>query len=251
MKKIGVFICVLCLAFQSCDDEDESSLPKKDEPVVAEIVSLVKTSSAQLATNSTLSQVLATDAAVVTSDSITYFAIGYRQVTANNQDPILMRFDNGSLTWARTDYENTGDDGTGRGLIYDPNKKMLHVVFTATGTQAGTNYTQFTSNGWLSSYGQGGGAKVVILARIDPTNGNPLAGTYVKAVLSNGNANTVQATGLSYSNQGITLQSNSFFSPLKMDKTRFNCQGSSPFPYTITFDLDLKNALEASATGCN
>ena len=246
MKKLLVLFFGISL-LGCADDESEVNMD-----LSGSVVSLVRESSSILSAESSLEEVLNSDAVVITPDNQTYFAIGYRQVSSNNQNPILLRYDNGSLTWARTDYETSGDDGTGRGLILDPERNLLYAVFTSTGTQGDANadYRRFCSNGWLTSYGQGGGAKVVVLAQIDPNNGDPLSGTFVTAQLSNGNANTVQATGLSLVSNGVQLEANSFFSPRKIDKSTFSCEGSSPFRYTISFDLELQNAIEASAIGC-
>ena len=246
--RLSIFILLTAFFIVSCSDSETSVINPSDTPVAS-----VKESSTVLAPDMSLSEVLTSGAPVISPDSNTYFAIGYQQVSANNQDPILMRFDNGSMTWAKTDYETSGDDGTGRGLIYDPSENMLFAIFTTTGTQGNSSedYRRFTESGWLTSYGQGGGARVVVLVRIDPSNGNPISGTFVTAELSNGNTNTVTATGLSFTTKGILLDANSFFSPRKIDKRTFECQGSSPFNYSIEFNLDLSTALSASADNCS
>ncbi|MEM6515902.1 MAG: hypothetical protein AAF688_06940 [Bacteroidota bacterium] len=91
----------------------------------------------------------------------------------------------------------------------------MHVVFTATGTQVNSqnDYRDFTTNGWLTNYGQGGGARVVVLTQINPENGDPTAGTYVYAKLSNGDTNTLAATSLDYQADTIVMGASSFFSP--------------------------------------
>lgn len=240
----NLIICVSLLMLVSCSSNDDSA-PR------AEIVSAVNAQSSILSESMTLAEVLASGAAVINHEN-TYFAIGYRQVTANNQDPILLRFDDGSLTWAKTDYETSGDDGTGRGLILDPNTMQMHAVFTATGTQGSSqqDYRRYTSEGWQPTYGQGGGASVVVLLSIDPDTGTPQSGTYVVARLSNGNANTMRATGLNYTDGGIELQAASFFSPLNVDGNPLICNGSSPFSYRLLLELDLSNALSAEAENC-
>lgn len=80
--------------------------------------------------------------------------IGTVQASANNQNPIVTSFTNGLRDWVRTDYETTGADGTGRGLLSD-GAGRLYAVFTADGTQGAPSqdYRRFTSSGWLPTYG--------------------------------------------------------------------------------------------------
>jgi len=177
--------------------------------------------------------------------------IGYEQVTSQNKDPRLVSFTNGVRDWYRTDYEVTNDDGTGTGLVWDGTTDSLYATFTSTGTQgsADQDFREFATNGWLPSYGQGGGAKVAVLARIDPTTGNVLDATFISAVLSSGNSNTVGVTGLGLEGDNVIVSADSFFSPRRTDKTAMTStgSGSSPFGYTIEFTPDLSTALRAEA----
>lgn len=186
----------------------------------------------------------------ITVDNTTLY-IGYEQVTSLNQDPRLISFTNGVRDWYRTDYEVTNDDGTGTGLVWDGTTDSLYATFTSTGTQstADQDFREFATNGWLPSYGQGGGAKVSILARIDPATGNVLDATFISAVLSNGNSNTLRVTGLGLNGDNVVVSADSFFSPRRTDKTAmtFTGSGGSPFGYTIEFNPDLSTALRAEA----
>ncbi len=233
----------------ACDNGQEKEL----NSLTGNVVSKVLESSIALSPSMSLEEVQASGAVVISADNKTHFAIGYQQVSSNNQNPILMRFDNGELTYARNDYEKSGDDGTGRGLLLNPSENTLYAVFTATGTQgdAGQDYRRFTANGWQKSYGKGGGARVVVLAKINPDNGEAVAGTFVTAELSNGNANSVAGTDLHLlTDNKIELTAKSWFSPRNVDKSRMNCSGDSPFEYKITFDADLEEAVSASAVNC-
>lgn len=186
--------------------------------------------------------------AQVTVGSTTIYT-GYHQQSSINQNPVIARFDSGVRVWCRDDYETTGDDGDGIGLYFDGT--MLYGVFTATGTQPGPNYTRWTGDGWLSSYSQGGGAKVSIILRIDPASGEPNAGTYVRAQLSNGNTNSLTVKGLALTDAGtLLIRADSWFSPLNTDKSRMSCSGSSPFDYTLELSGDLSTALGAAAVNC-
>lgn len=177
--------------------------------------------------------------------------IGYQQVTSLNQDPRLIRFDNGVRTWCRSDYEVTNDDGKGYGLVWDGGGN-LYGVFSSTGTQGTPNqdFRRFAAGGWLTSYGQGGGPRVAIIARIDPTNGNVLNASFLSARLSNGNSNTVVVTNLTWLGNALVVDANSFFSPRRPDRSAMTCSGSSPFPYTVWFTPNLSTVTSASAVGC-
>ncbi|MBP0004242.1 MAG: hypothetical protein J7642_11085 [Cyanobacteria bacterium SBC] len=188
---------------------------------------------------------------VTVGDTTIY--IGYQQVSSNNQDPRLVSFTNGVQDWYRTDYEVTGDDSTGVGLLWDGGSN-LYGVFTSTGTQGSPSqdFREFATNGWLSSYGQGGGAKVSIVAKINPATGDVSNATFVSAILSSGNSNTLNVTDLSLNGSNLVVQAESFFAPRRTDTTAMNNTGpdtSSPFDYEIEFTPDLITAVRAVAPG--
>lgn len=182
---------------------------------------------------------------------LTTIYIGYQQVSSKNKDPRIVRFDNGVKKWCRSDYETTGDDGTGYGLYWDGGSN-LYGVFTSTGTQTGNDFRRFASGRWLSSYGSGGGAKVSVIAKIDPGNGNVTSATYLSAKKpSDGKSNSLVVTGLSWNGTNLTVQADSWWSPRRPDKNHMNCAGSSPFKYTLVFAGDLKTVRSASAINCS
>lgn len=188
----------------------------------------------------------------ITVENTTLY-IGYEQVTSNNQDPRLVSFTNGVRDWYRTDYEVTNDDGTGTGLVWDGTTDSLYASFTSTGSQ-GTpdqDFREFATDGWLRSYGPGGGAKVSILARIDPATGDVLDATFISAILSSGNSNTLSVTNLGLDGDNVVVSASSFFSPRRTDTTAMQqtVSGGSPFDYTIEFTPDLSTAVRAEAPG--
>ncbi|MEM7760297.1 MAG: hypothetical protein AAF298_19535 [Cyanobacteria bacterium P01_A01_bin.40] len=200
------------------------------------------------------STLIAKDVAVV-SNGNTNIYIGTNQVSSNNQDPILTSFTNGERDWITTDIETTGADGRGIALLWDSSDN-LYAAFTTDGTQgnAEQDFRRFTDSGWLSSYGQGGGAKATVLLKIDPSSGAAIVdnGTFVSAVLSNGKTNTLVPTDLSFAEDGnLVLTADSYFNPRRVDTTRMNqtTPGSSPFNYTITFDPSLQVAQSAVSPG--
>jgi len=179
--------------------------------------------------------------------------IGFEQVSATNQDPRLVSFTNGVQNWFREDYEVTNDDGTGYGLLWDGGEN-LYGVFSSTGSQ-GTpdqDFREFATDGWLTSYGMGGGAQVSIIARIDPMTGDVTNATFLSALLSNGNSNTLEVTDLNFSGSNVVVEAQSFFSPRMTDTTAFENTGpdtTSPFDYEIEFTSDLSEAVRAEAPG--
>lgn len=130
------------------------------------------------------------------------FCSGYAQVSSINKNPVFAKYsasspENAPL-WCRTDYETTGDDGTGQGVVLDTVEGSLYGLFTATGDQGTADFGRWASNGWLRSYSDaspagGGGAKVSIVAKIDPETGDPLLATFVTALLSSGKVNSVSS----------------------------------------------------------
>lgn len=177
--------------------------------------------------------------------------IGYRQVSSINKDPIIARFDSGRRIWCKTNYEVTGDDSTGYGLLWD-GRYTLYGVFSATGTQgtSSQDFRRFATNGWLTNYGSGGGAKVAILAKIDPASGNVGYATFLSALNTNGKTNSLAVNSLSLSGTNLVVNASSWFSPRRTNRTAMTCSGASPFAYTIEFVANLSSATRASAYGC-
>ncbi|MEM9777186.1 MAG: hypothetical protein AAF902_21585 [Chloroflexota bacterium] len=183
--------------------------------------------------------------------------VGYQQVSANNQNPIVARYDNGAQVWCRTDYETSGDDGRATGVWWNGTDSGLYLIFSATGTQGSSDqdFRRFAQNGWLSSYtdgspGGGGGPKVSIVAKANGGDGSIESATFVTAVLSSGKTNSLTVDQLTPSVETITVQARSWYSPRNPDKTAMSCEGSSPFAYTLTLSADLSTALNASAENC-
>ena len=200
--------------------------------------------------------IAAKNGARVSSGTQTIY-IGYQQVSATNKNPIVASFTDGVQDWCRTDYETTGDDNTGYGLIWDGTPDGLYAAFSVTGTQGSSSqdFRRFATNGWLRSYtdgspGGGGGPKASIVAQIDPATGDVQAATFVTAVLSNGKTNSLTVTDLVLEGSTLRVDAQSFYSPRNPDKSRMECSGSSPFDYTLYLSADLQTAVYATADGC-
>lgn len=189
------------------------------------------------------------------STGVTTYWVGYRQVTSTNQDPIMARFDGDQQIWCKTDYEVTGDDSRAYGVLYEPNLNLLYAAFSSTGTQ-GTpdqDFRRFSTKGWLTSYGQGGGGKVTVLARINPTDGNVTLATFISSRLSTGNSNSAVVSNFTaINNDYICLKMDGYFAPRKIDKSSMTCTGSSPFDWRLVLRTNLSTPLSSCVTsGCD
>ncbi|MGG6296677.1 DUF4114 domain-containing protein [Leptolyngbya sp. AN02str] len=184
--------------------------------------------------------------------------IGTQQVSSINQNPIIRLFDsaNPQANWTRTDYEITGADGRGYGLVWTGTD--LYAVFSVDGTQGSSSEdfrraSQSAQQAWLRSYGQGGGPKVSVIGRIDLNTGELLDAAYLSALLSNGNSNSLVVKNLSVNTAGnLVISADSFFAPRNPDGSRMqqvNTSLSSPFAYTIELQPDLKRVISTQAVG--
>lgn len=183
--------------------------------------------------------------------------IGTWQESSDNQTPIVASFDseNPENNWIRIDYEMTGTDGRGYGLFWD--ETHLYGVFSVDGTQ-GTPEQDFrraadeATQAWLRSYGQGGGAKISVVARLNLATGEMTDAAYLSSVLSNGNSNSLLINTMALTPQGnLEILADSWFAPRRPDGQAMTQtgSGSSPFDYTIELTPDLSTVLSTAATG--
>jgi hypothetical protein len=242
------------------DPPGDSSFPITDPlapPPSAPALSVVIASEvAKFTATDSEAAIAATDAARIIVGTQTIY-IGTDQVSGNNQNPIVRSFDstNPANNWTRTDYEVTGADGRGLGLAWDGTN--LYGVFSVDGTQGNPNQdfrraASDAEQAWLRSYGQGGGPKISVLGRIDPSTGELLDAAYLSALLSNGNSNTLTVDGLSKNAGGnLVVSAQSFFSPRRPDGTRLTqiTPGSSPFAYVVEITPDLRRVIRTAANG--
>jgi hypothetical protein len=200
--------------------------------------------------------IAATGAPSITIGTQTIY-IGTWQKTSINQDPIIASFDsaNSANNWVRTDYEMTGADGRGYGLFWDGDD--LYSVFSTDGTQ-GSSSEDFrraaadAQQSWLRSYGQGGGAKIAVVAKIDELTGEMTDAAFLSAVLSNGDSNSLVVNDLSVNSTGnLEVSANSWFNPRNPNGSKMTKVGSegSPFDYTVEIVPDLSQVVSTSAVG--
>jgi len=178
--------------------------------------------------------------------------VGYQQVSSNNKNPVMARFDgNGRRVWCRNNYEVSGDDGEGYGVLWN-GRSILYGVFSATGTQGSSDqdYRRFTSQGWLSSYGSGGGPRAAVILRINPNTGQPTQGTFLASTLNDGRTNSLLVRNLGWTGTNLVVTSDAWYSPRRANRRPYTCQGSSPFRYRAWFSPDLRQATRTEVTGC-
>jgi|GEM_PF-1486409 len=219
-------------------------------------------SAVAISCSDTEASLIAKNTTKLTLGGSTYY-IGYRQVSADNQNPVVIKFTAGVRNWCREDYEITGDDGKGYGLFW--NGQSLYAVFTATGTQGtvAQDYRRFTGSGWLKTYsdgspGGGGGPKVAILLKISRATGEGQVGqgTFITSRLaSSGKTNSLEIKDLYMNTDGhLVVRANAWFAPRNVNKTplfQTPATGGSPHDYTLILTQNLTTAICASAVNWN
>eukprot|EP00004_Rigifila_ramosa_P028118 TRINITY_DN944_c0_g1_i1.p1 TRINITY_DN944_c0_g1~~TRINITY_DN944_c0_g1_i1.p1 ORF type:complete len:329 (-),score=78.49 TRINITY_DN944_c0_g1_i1:33-953(-) len=189
----------------------------------------------------------------------TAFYLGYQQVTSNNQDPILIRYDNGVRTFCQTNIETTTDDGKGVALAWDTDTQRLFGVFTSTGNGAGTTkYQNYTSAGWVPNFfgtlANSSGAKVSVILRLSAATGVPETGTFVGAKLSSSAANTCVPRELGFGDGALVVLFDSYYSPIDAPGASpgatqaMACTGASPLPFYTKWPNSLAAPLELCGT---
>jgi len=229
----------------SCGDSS-TSLPDSLEPIFSPVS--VVSESAIFSCGNSFDDLIQNDIPHVENEG-TYFFIGYQQVSALNTDAVIARFDDGESTWCRNDYETTNDDSKGIGILWQ-STDSLYGVFTITGVQPGESFFRFSSNGWLSSYGQGGGVSISVILSIDIDSGDPEVATMISSQLSNGDTNTAILREFEIVDDRIRAILDSGFSPRKTDRSPFTCSGSSPITWTLDLSFNLETALASTAENC-
>jgi hypothetical protein len=220
------------------------------------IASIQNQVTVQFTPSSSEQQIASQNGAKIQLGSQTLY-IGTWQASSINQNPIIASFDskNPENNWIRTDYEVTGADGRGYGLFWDG--KALYGFFSVDGTQgvASEDFRR-TADGatqsWLRSYGQGGGPKVSVVARIDPATGKMTRSAYLSSILSNGNSNSLLIKGAELSRDNtVILRADSWYSPRRSTGEAMQQVGTggSPHDYTVEMSRDLRTVLSATAVG--
>ncbi|HMY11769.1 MAG TPA: hypothetical protein PKC74_09090, partial [Turneriella sp.] len=65
-----------------------------------------------------------------------------------------------------------------------------------------------------------------------------------------GKTNSVALKKLEFNNNSVRLVADAWYSPLKTDKTPYECSGSSPFAYILQLSADLTTAMSTAVPQC-
>ncbi len=139
------------------------------------------------------------------------YQIGFDQVSANNQDSYIIKKDpSGQQLWKHY-YDQSPVDSKGLMISIDSNEQ-LWAIFTVDGGSYDEGYltknhveTDAFKQVYASSYGNGGGPRVVVLARIHPSSGKIIKGTFLTARLNSGKTNGFNVTKMGFSNGHVAL----------------------------------------------
>lgn len=186
MKKY-LFLLLLWCVFCSCSDD--SSTPDNFENLKA-------------------------DDSVTDAFGNTY-EVGYEQASSNNQNPFVLKKDaQGTLLW-KINHEESPVDGRALLIGIDPEDRIW-VTFTVDGGSNENTYitrhkvdNNAFSNVFMNSYGSGGGAKVSVLAQINPETGSIIKGTFITARLTSGNTNSLSIDRIAFNDEGVLLETSS------------------------------------------
>lgn len=202
--------------------------------------------SAGVACSQSLDEMLAAGAPSLTFADTT-LVVGFEQVSADQQDPVVARFDAGVQTYC-VHHEAGGPDGRAHGLTWDGGPQA-YVAFTVVG--GGSGIEAATQSGWLASYGNGGGPKVSVLARLVTATGELDAGTFVIAKKKDGKTNThgPAAAPTKLAAGGVELLGESAFQPMNPDGSLMDCT-DYPFSTRYRFDDGLGTLTCSSSTNC-
>lgn len=223
-------------------------LTQKTAPVLAETINTSIGDSVTFSCNDSEATIAAKNGPKVVNGTAKIY-IGYQQLS-NNKNPVTIRFNNGIKAWCRNDYETTNDDGTGYGLYWN-GSDVLYGIYSSKGSQTGNDFRRFASGRWLPSYGNGGGPKAAVIARINPDNGQVDYATFFSSKKSdNGQTNSLLVNYLSWNGTNLTVKATSWWTPRNTYTNSMYCSGSSPYQYTAAFTGDLRTMTSASASTC-
>jgi hypothetical protein len=175
MLRKNLWLCLGLLACMACSKDDDTVTPAPEEQPPAQEQPPAPTAAAPTDRRGEVS---------FTVGEAKYVA-GYSQVSADNQDAYVFKEVGGRVVWTQY-YDRSPDDSKAAAVIADAGR--LYVAFTCTGGNTGF---KATSGAFQGSYGSGGGAKITYLARLDVSNGNVLAATFIGARLNDNRTNTL------------------------------------------------------------
>ncbi len=154
---------------------------------------------------------LSASATTTDADGATYNA-GYAQVSSNNQDAFVEKKDkDGNTLWKVTHASSPADERAV--LITLDEEQNPWVIFTVDGGSYDAGYItkKFVESGafenvYQNSYGQGGGPKVAIIARLNAETGRIVKASFLTARLNSGKTNSFTVENLGVSQGKVTLE---------------------------------------------
>lgn len=167
-------ISFLVLIIASCKKDARESSTESDPQIVINEPLVVETIQRNLGSEKSVSV-----------GNKTYIT-GYTQLS-NNQDAYVICTNESGTLWSKY-YDKSPDDSRGIALAIENND--LIVSFSCTG---GNTDFDATPDAFQSSYGSGGGPKIVYLARLNASTGTILSATFIGCKLNNGQTNTLRA----------------------------------------------------------
>ncbi|MDX2092564.1 MAG: hypothetical protein SFX73_32165 [Kofleriaceae bacterium] len=185
----------------------------------------------------------------VTVGSTTIY-VGYTQASANNQDPVVARFDDGVQIWCQH-HETQGPDGRAHAITWDGGDRA-YVVYSVVG--GGTDLEG--KGGWFPSYAangiSGGGPKVSYVGMVDTSDGALVHGTFVISVKSDRKVNShmPRAAATVLQDGGVEFLGASAHKPLDVDGRNAMTCTDYPFDSRYRFDPDLRAVRCADCTNC-
>ncbi|MFO1526340.1 MAG: hypothetical protein U1F16_10250 [Turneriella sp.] len=172
------------------------------------------------------------------------------QVNGKNQDPIVAFVKDGQQVFCRQDYDTSAVDA--RAVTATADAEHLYIAFSADGGSQGAGaFARFTKTGWISSYGKGGGPKVLVVLKLRKADGEPVTGTYIIAKRKDGKTNSVALKRIAYFEGAIGIEAESWSSPLNVNGIPLACEGAAPFVWSLVLTPDLKTAKSSSAGQCH
>lgn len=155
------------------------------------------------------------------------YIASYDQVSQDNQNPVIFKYDkDGALLW-KAEYEDTPVDGRAV-MVTTDRYDSLWAVFSVDGgsndlKSISKNFIEVDAfkNAIFNTYGKASGAaKALVIAKINPSNGRILRGTFFMSrteegdVNAKGKTNSMEITKMGFGqNQNVLIECHSWFKP--------------------------------------
>ena len=161
----------------------------------------------------------------VTDANGNLYTVGYIQQSSNNQDAVVEKKDSeGNILWKATHAASPADERAV--LIALDEEQNPWVVFTVDGGSYDADYItkKFVEGGafenvYQNSYGQGGGPKVAIAARLNAENGRIVKASFLTARLNSGKTNSFTIEKIGIVNGIVSLEAKTAAWPPAAGKT--------------------------------